>query len=39
MRNLEYPRCLDIPGPSQVTGAKLHMWDCYGSWSQQWNIK
>ncbi len=31
-------RCLDIEGPSLLDGAVLHVWGCYGSWSQHWNI-
>jgi hypothetical protein len=31
-------RCLDIDGPSRLDGAVLHVWNCYSSWSQFWNI-
>jgi hypothetical protein len=31
-------RCLDIRGPNYVNGEVLHVWHCYATWSQQWNI-
>lgn len=38
LRNNSDDRCLDITGPSYSNGAILHVWHCYGNWSQQWNI-
>jgi hypothetical protein len=38
LANLSGGRCLDIQGPSHTNGAVLHIWSCYNTWSQQWNI-
>ncbi len=31
-------RCLDVDGPNDRNGAVLHVWHCYPTWSQEWNI-
>ncbi|GAB2890051.1 hypothetical protein GCM10027074_67980 [Streptomyces deserti] len=38
LRNVASGRCLDVKGPSFTDGAILHVWDCYSTWSQRWNI-
>jgi Ricin-type beta-trefoil lectin domain-like len=38
LKNIAGGRCLDIKGPSYTDGAVLHVWDCYSTWSQRWNI-
>ncbi len=32
-------RCLDVDGPNLADGAVLHIWHCYDTWSQRWNIE
>jgi hypothetical protein len=29
-------KCLDIVNASKVAGTPVHLWDCYGNWSQVW---
>jgi hypothetical protein len=36
--NVSDGRCLDITGPSYTNGEAPHIWHCYQTWSQQWNI-
>jgi len=36
--NLSDGRCLDVNGPSLQDGTILHVWHCYDTWSQLWNI-
>jgi Ricin-type beta-trefoil lectin domain-like len=38
LKNVSDGRCLDITGPSFTDGAVLHVWHCYSTWSQYWNI-
>jgi hypothetical protein len=38
LANVADRRCLDIEGPSDTNAAVLHMWDCYDTWSQRWNL-
>jgi len=38
LKNVSDGRCLDINGPSFSDGAVLHIWSCYATWSQRWNI-
>lgn len=38
LRNVSDGRCLDVRGPSYTNGAILHVWTCYSTWSQNWNI-
>ncbi|MFI5484236.1 ricin-type beta-trefoil lectin domain protein [Micromonospora echinaurantiaca] len=30
-------KCLDIVNASKVAGTSVHLWNCYGNWSQVWN--
>ncbi|MCM0674805.1 ricin-type beta-trefoil lectin domain protein [Micromonospora phytophila] len=30
-------KCLDIVNASKVAGTSVHLWNCYGNWSQVWH--
>ncbi|MEV0198448.1 RICIN domain-containing protein [Nonomuraea sp. NPDC050691] len=38
LKNVAGGRCLDVKGPDFTNGAILHVWDCYSTWSQRWNV-
>ena len=38
LKNVAAGRCLDVKGPTFSDAIPIHVWDCYSTWSQRWNI-